>query len=84
MPRSEFDPESPDVIEERGQFLGAPAEGISHMPPSAVDGKVGDDPDVKVPLEGDEPVQPLSTADTDALTQAATEALHSPPPDAPA
>lgn len=76
MIRSDFDPSNPDRAQERSAFLPAPAGSISHMPPSAVDGKFEEEPDAKVPLIGDPDVQPLNPGDAAKLTTAASEAIH--------
>src|SRR5437899_12330264 len=54
MTRSIFDPTGDDMIQEGDRFTGPTAQNISHVPPRAVDGKVGDDPDAQVPLKGTE------------------------------
>src|SRR5947209_1129612 len=82
MTRSIFDPTGDDMIQEGDRFTGPTAQNISHVPPRAVDGKVGDDPDAQVPLKGTED-QGLSRADTERLAEAADDAVKEGDPDVP-
>ena len=75
MPRSIYDPTGDDMIQEGDTFTRPTGQNLSHMPPSAVDGKVGDDPEVKVPLESDSDPG-LNADDTARLADAGREALE--------
>jgi hypothetical protein len=67
------DPTGDDVIQE-GRRLTTPVAGNrSHMPPSAVDGELDEERDVKVPLAGGEAPEPLDVSATEALAKAADE-----------
>jgi hypothetical protein len=76
MTRSLFDPTGDDMLQEGDRFTSPSGANQSHMPPSAIDGKVGDEPDVKVPLKGAKGEEGLDEAATEELAEAAAEAVQ--------
>ena len=78
MTRSMFDPSGGDMASEGDTFMPGAARNKSHLPPEVVDGKVEEEADSNVPLKGEAGDDTLSEADTQALAQAAEEAIAKP------
>ena len=74
MTRSIYDPSGDEMQRERGTFMPGEARNASRMPPDAIDGKFEEEPDAKVPLEGEAGDDTLTEADTEALADAAEDA----------